>query len=67
MQLEYSAKNGRPFGTVKHYYRNGSLKYEVKLDDTGNKESIVTYEPSIEKPIGVVKDKSLRPPRVLAP
>jgi len=67
LQLEYSAKNGRPFGTIKHYYRNGSLKYEVRLDDSGAKESVVNYAPSIEKPVEVVRDKSLRPPRIVSP
>jgi antitoxin component YwqK of YwqJK toxin-antitoxin module len=67
LQLEYLAKKGRPFGTIKHYYRNGSLKYEIKLDDTGEKESVVTYEPSLEKPVESMKDKSLRPPSIISP
>lgn len=65
-QLAYSAKNGKPFGTIKHYYRNGSLKYEVILDASGQKESIRTYEPSIKNPVPVVRDNSLKPPRVVS-
>lgn len=67
LQLEYSAKNGKPFGTIKHYYKNGSLKYEVILNDAGNKKSVKTYQPSIQKPVTVVRNNSSRPPRITKP